>query len=643
MPKRKLTRRNIDSKISDVKKPRAARLHEYNWQPEKHLEIERKPRKWRKTLAVASAIVGVAIICYSGYILVLKNKNDASAGIVVQNLKHILYGESGDLSAGRDDLKAVADDSTSARGASPLNLIPFLKGIPKGISDVSNLANAILQVDNSLTTLRLNGLQYFFSGRGSELVLNLKGASAGLKNITSLSSSIGNIAGSLGTSSGSSGNYLALWTDVRRETDSLDALVSLLSRPESHILMLFEDNSPLRPGGGRIAAYGDLKITNGSFEGVKVNDISVAENLSSAKIIPPLQLRAAGTAWKIRDLNWFFDFPSSALKAESLLGGSARYDGVIAVTPGVVSDFLSALKSIEIKNSKTPLSRENLASQIKKSGYPKLLDLLLPAVASRLQNLSGDEKLSLSSAAGEWVREKDVSIYFNDQTLEGYVVNRGWGSALFPLPTDFAGDYLGLSRAEIGTKTEVSETVGLRSQIESDGTIHNDLSITQTNKSSGVSQNFMQVFVPETSHLTQIAGNTYKKITPPINYSRAGYTADPDIKAIEDTRQGIGLDGIDRYKEAGRSMFGFWLSTSPHSASAVSLSYDSGRIGIYGGASYKFVFERQSGEQSALSYSIQAPDGWRWRGVNGQTFYYNSDRLPGRTVIDLTLEKAGSQ
>ncbi len=631
-----------------MRKPRGVRMHRENWQPASALEIERPQRRIHKVVAVIAAALGIILIAYAGYLWAVKNRTEASANVLFGNLRYLLFNSSEQLSAGREEIRAAGNNTESvSTSVSPLKLLPFLREVPNSISQIGQLASALIAVDNSFALLRNEGLGLFFGGNGQELVSILKDTDAGLKQVSGLSDSIRETAEKLGTTPPNvEGSYLALGTELRRQTDMLDALIALLERPESHVLLVFEDTSVLRPGGGRITAYGDLNLGNGSFKSVEVRSVSAAEKSLGDGLVPPIPLQLQETSWKIRDANWFFDFPSSAAKVKSFIetaesdsGNTTQYTGVIAITPDVLTDIVRSLSPIQVDGLKKPITEANFVSETKRLGYERLMNMLLPAIAARIHSLSGAEKGALAGSLANWITNREARLYFMDPALQSYVLNSDWGGGVWPLPDNFSGDYLGFARADIGTKSSLQETLGLRSQIGADGSVRNDLTIVQTNNGGTISQDFMQVFVPSGSHLVQIAGNTYKKVSPPVNYKRLGYSVDSDVAVIEGTRTVDAVDYAESYQAFGRGVFGFWLSPQPRVTRTATLTYDSSRIKISDGTRYEFAVERQPGEDASLNYSVEAPPGWHWRESGKPVFYYNTDHLPGRTVINLTLEQ----
>lgn len=114
-------------------------------------------------------------------------------------------------------------------------------------------------------------------------------------------------------------------------------------------LVLFENNTELRPGGGFIGVYAVLKVDKGNLEIIKVDG---TENLDRNtpvdwKPTPPevLTKHLKVDRWYFRDSNWSPDFSESAKKALEFYqaeGGveANNIDMVVAFTPTVVERLL---------------------------------------------------------------------------------------------------------------------------------------------------------------------------------------------------------------------------------------------------------------------------------------------------------------
>lgn len=57
------------------------------------------------------------------------------------------------------------------------------------------------------------------------------------------------------------------------------------------------------------------------------------------------------------------------------------------------------------------------------------------------------------------------------------------------------------------------------------------------------------------------------------------------------------------------------------------------------GVVYQFVFEKQAGTNRSYSFEVDAPLGYQFVETGLPSWTYQADDLPGRVVVDLTLEK----
>ena len=57
------------------------------------------------------------------------------------------------------------------------------------------------------------------------------------------------------------------------------------------------------------------------------------------------------------------------------------------------------------------------------------------------------------------------------------------------------------------------------------------------------------------------------------------------------------------------------------------------------GVAYQFVFEKQAGTNRNYSFEVDAPLGYQFMETGLSSWTYQSDDLPGRMIVDLTLEK----
>jgi len=122
-------------------------------------------------------------------------------------------------------------------------------------------------------------------------------------------------------------------------------------------LILFLNNTELRPGGGFIGSYATVRVDQGQ---VSVLAIEGTERLdarapTSFHVAPPdiLKRELKVDRWYFRDSNWSPDFAKSTEQALSFYAseggvGAAEIDAVFAITPTVLEELLRLTGPVEI-------------------------------------------------------------------------------------------------------------------------------------------------------------------------------------------------------------------------------------------------------------------------------------------------------
>jgi hypothetical protein len=511
-------------------------------------------------------------------------------------------------------------------------------------------------------------------------------------------------------------NYIALKSELHGLRQFLDKFAPWFTTgTPHHVLVLFENSAELRPGGGFLGSYADLAIANGTIADVAVHDVADVDAGFSENIIPPKALQPEISRFRPADTNWFFDFPTSASKtlayfeASSLYSGIGNagdttnksntshssnstngtngtnmtnstdttnptdFDGVIAITPAVISDLLAATGPVTISVSST-VSRSLAATtpttftsstalvqiqklvqdgQAQSATYPKaVLRSLADAIFVQLASSTDVERQGLISMALGWVNDKDAMAYFKDPEFEDFLAAYGAAGDVYQMPQDFNGDYLAVVDANInGGKSDlyVSSTVAWQSQINADGTIDDNVIIDRAHHGNAspywwyqvTNQDYLQLFVPDGSVLANESGGAVKKITPKVDYAKLGYAVDSTIADIESsTRPLFGYPAVTTHEEDGKGVFAAWVTTKAGASSEVSLEYSHHAFSVpASGVSYQFVFEKQPSTARHYSFNFYAPPGYQFAENNLPSYRYESDAPPGRLIITLTLDK----
>jgi hypothetical protein len=486
-------------------------------------------------------IAGLVVLFIGGFAV--------SYYIVKRDVAATISSRIGNLEAGVADLQNLdpqsAEQEFSSLGtasSSPSGMlstvISFFEGSSGAIRSFTDLSNQLLTLSENMANVENDAFGFISESGTSTLAADLASTENTLAAIQADSSELSGVASSFGNVSPIGGeSYLALTTQVRGAEAFLNAFVPWLSDASTthHVLVLFENPSEMRPGGGFLGSYADVSIKGGTITNVAVHDIADVDTAFTQKIVPPVPLQLEETAWRPADANWFFDFPTSAsetigmfessgIYAPSVNASGTVFDGVIAVTPQVMSDLLSVTGPITLpgatpKAASTTFTSDNLvvqkivqAGQAKTSTgnatYPKeILEQLYPAILQQLASSTGAQRSQILGFALNWIANKDVMAYFTNPTFETFAQTYGATGDVYQLPQNFNGDYLAIANADINSdKSElyVAQNIAYDASIGTDGTLTDNLTITRTHSGNQspywwyqtTNQDYMQVFVP---------------------------------------------------------------------------------------------------------------------------------------------------
>ncbi|HUC31141.1 MAG TPA: DUF4012 domain-containing protein [Candidatus Paceibacterota bacterium] len=605
----------------------------------------------------------------------------------------------GTLQAGVEDLQNL-DPQSAAQEFASLNasssasgifgsFISLFAGSTGAIHSFSDLSNQLAALAQNMASVESDAFGFASPNGSSTLTADLASTRTTLAAIDADTNALSGAASYLGTASPISGeSYLALKTQVEGAESFLNAFVPWLSDASTthHILVLFQNPSEMRPGGGFLGSYADVSIKGGVITNVAVHDIADVDSTFTSKIVPPMPLQLEETAFRPADANWFFDFPTSAsetiqlfeqsgLYATDASGASTTFDGVIAVTPQVMEDLLSVTGPITLPGAistkgtataSTTFTSDNLVVQIQKivqagqgkSGggnatYPKeILAQLYPALFQQLASSTDEQKQQILALALSWIANKDVMVYFSNPAFETFANAYGATGDVYELPQNFNGDYLAIANADINSdKSElyVAQDVTYDAAIGSDGTLTDNLTITRTHNGNQspywwyqtTNQDYMQIFVPNGNTLNNQSGGIVKNVPAPINYARDGYSTNPFLFAIASTtEQNFSYPKITTHEESGKEVFAVWSRTYAGSSSTLSFNYSHELFAPpASGVQYQFIFERQSGATGNYNIEVDAPLGYVFAENGLASFTYESTSTPGRLMFTLTLQK----
>lgn len=703
---RRVSKRNISNKIADVRRPEAplgtprTKLPipppPFNTDSVKRLiySSERlllppaaatRKFSWRGIIQKAAAgggilaLLGVGISVASFY--EIKNKLSASASLgiehfqsAVSDLKMFNFKQAQERAAtGEEKIQELSDKLAPFQALLTANpggsFIPVFKDIGETYGDLQVLSFSALTIVEDLAGLQRSWSKILRGEGGEEVITALEGLRDNLASISESSNRLVNQSSKykdfLPVDTGS---YLSFRVDINRGKNFLDALIPWLKSPEEHrLVLLLQNPSELRPGGGFSGSYAEVVLKNANVRRIDVHDIAHADRELDLKTIPPQPLQALVKNWRAADANWFFDFSDSSRKTLELLEASQIYqkddihfDGVIGISAGAVTDLLALTGPIDFEGRS--ISENNFLYEIQKevqsghdvgSPYAKrILSELAPSLQERLANLPEEKQTEFMRLVQKWITTKELSVYFKDQAFQRFFDGYHATGRVADLPSDRNGDYLAVVNANIGGgKTDIfmHQKVVLQSQIGTDGVLSNHLTVTRRHTADEASawwyqmtnQNYLQVFTPADAQLEYANGGFEKKIKAPLRYETEGYVADPAIVALEATRwEHMANPTVTSYRQSNKNVFATWSRTPLGETTTLAFDYTRHLFSPPSdGGTHHFIFEKQAGAKGEYKFEFTAPVGFKFKENNLPVFEYATNDPPARLALDLTLEK----
>ncbi len=376
-----------------------------------------------------------------------------------------------------------------------------------------------------------------------------------------------------------------------------DFLLNFFGQKSSRTyLVVFQNNSELRPTGGFMGSFALVEIKNGKIVKMDVPgggfyDLKAA-NQTLVEAPKPFQLFSP--TWQIWNANWFADWPASAEKIawfyEKTINGMTL-DGVIALTPELLEDLLTLTGPIKMAAYNKTLDEKNLVRELqlaveveydKKENQPKqIIADLLPQILDKIFNLSTKEAPDFLSLLNKNLAEKNILFWFRDDNLQSVVKNFGWAGEI----KNNQSDYLMVVHTNIGggktdrvIENKISHTVA----VQTDGHLIDTVKLTRTHqgKTTDLFENqnnvdYLRFYVPTGSRLLsaegfdEIPSNLFK-----VAENQKIIETDPQLEKIEKNPILDEKTNTRITEEFGKTCFGNWLQIKPGEEKTVAISYE---------------------------------------------------------------------
>lgn len=296
----------------------------------------------------------------------------------------------------------------------------------------------------------------------------------------------------------------------------------LLKKGESDYLVLFQNNTELRPTGGFIGSYALLRVKDGRVLSYTFHDVYEADGQLKAHVDPPQAIRdyLEQPNWFLRDSNFDPDFSASAQQAMWFLEQETgeKVDGVIGINLNVVSRILGVIGDVYLPDYREEVTSENFllkaTSESQQEFFPgstakrDFLRSLASSISYALLESQSVDYFSLVSAFQDSLDRKDILLYSTDPQLQMRIEDRGWGGRLVDVSCSISNcipDFFMLVDANLGVNKAnlyVSRRIAIKKDFDDSGNLNSAVSVIYSNESpsqvfpSGSYKNYMRFYLP---------------------------------------------------------------------------------------------------------------------------------------------------
>jgi uncharacterized protein DUF4012 len=372
-------------------------------------------------------------------------------------------------------------------------------------------------------------------------------------------------------------------------------------------LILFQNNTELRPGGGFIGSYGILPINNGRIGKLQINDVYDADGHLTVAIQPPygLQRYLGVSHWFLRDSNFDPDFSKDAAQAAQFLQleTGQKVNGVIGIDTNFLKNIISVVGSVTLPDYNVTVTPDNFylltETNSEKNFFPgstQKKDFLRSLTDALMNKLATEKHIPYDMFAQMIIsslQEKDLLMAFSDSGVQNvYTVNdlssSLWDGRTYAKNTLY--DYLGVVDANIGTnktnyyvKRSITQTTG----IDDTGATRTTVSVTYVNTSTKTSpfggdyRDYVRFLIPGNATLSSVAFNnqtveTSPAVTDPALFTASDFTPPPGLEIEQTQEEGENVIGFFFIVPAGvtKTVSITYTTTGGLDTSAVAFSYD---------------------------------------------------------------------
>lgn len=618
---------------------------------------------------------GLALILLVLILTLGKTALDLYLGVAnLKSAQNALY--SGDFKKAKDKAKSATASFNAASGKVRLLTYPASFVFPEKIQGANFILESAATAARSLTYF-VDGSQalvrdfQIITAYDQKEAFDLDVPSANFRKANELASQaveLARIARRNGISSGRIVKFEESLTKLSNISASSFELVNLTgdligAGGKKTYLVILQNNTELRPGGGFIGNFGLIQFEDGKFKGISVEDIYTVDGQLKEKITPPLQLteKLGITNLYLRDSNWTTDFGLNAATIRDFYKKETGQDvdGVIALDLTFVQNLLAQIGPIKLADYNEEITSQNLfergethsevgffpGSSQKKDFFSTLTRTLLNQILDSLKNPSKQENgkapwLALVETAKDSLSQKHLMLIFDNPNLAVFIKTKGWDHPLPPAnfnPADDSvetRDFLALSEANLGANKVnrfLNRKIDYEMTIGRDADLVGKLKITYTNNSqantwpAGPYVNFLRVYLPPAASL--------------FEYKQSLRSSQQDADAGLKNGDTSDIAKVDISPQGSLTVLATYVEVPPKSSREVVFTYRIPKnIQLEKAPTYHLYIQKQPGTlQDSFTFTFNLPAYVAIKSINSDKSY--QDRQNVTIESDLSTDR----
>lgn len=329
---------------------------------------------------------------------------------------------------------------------------------------------------------------------------------------------------------------LAMTGELKKQVDQgrevvrfLPELLGLDGKTREY-MVLFQNDSELRPTGGFIGSYGLLSFKGGRLVNLEIKDIYEADGQLKGHVEPPWEIKKhLGEAnWYMRDANWKADFVKSAADIQWFLEKETgkKVNGVIGIDLAVAEAMLKATGEIYVPDFKEKINEGNLYEQaefyaetkffpgsVQKVGF---LGALGKQLFEEIKNLKIEKRLVLVQSFLDLLEKNELQLAINETGTAKRLMDLSWDGRVYNgkcSGENCVMDYwyaveanVGVNKANYFLERNMEESVEI-----TNNSVNRVLKINYENKAKntewpgGDYKNYMRLYLPKEVEVSQIS------------------------------------------------------------------------------------------------------------------------------------------